>query len=76
MEKAYRKSKEGFWHRFWYGMGNEKEVAKVWLDLIPNEYGLAVVKTGIAVVFKVRSWSRYLPPKALLVWSVHRMDCD
>jgi hypothetical protein len=53
MEKAYGKSKEGFWYRLWYGIGNAKDIAEAWLDLIPNEYGVSVIKAGMAVVFKV-----------------------
>lgn len=53
MEKAYEKSKQGLWHRLWYRMGDEKEIVSAWLDLIPSEYGLSVIKAGIAVVFKV-----------------------
>lgn len=53
MEKAYRESKQRLWHRFWYGCGDVRDITEAWLDLIPNEYGLSVLKTGVAVVFKV-----------------------
>ncbi len=53
MEKAYRESKQGLWHRFWYGCGDVRDITEAWLDLIPNEYGLSVLKAGVAVVFKV-----------------------
>lgn len=55
LEGTYKKRQEGFWHRLWYGIGDKKEIAEAWIGLIPNEYGLAVVKTGIAVLFKVAS---------------------
>jgi hypothetical protein len=53
MEMAYKKTKEGFWHRLWYRMGNNQEIVSAWLDLIPSEYGLSVIRAGIAVIFKV-----------------------
>ncbi|KAI1169850.1 hypothetical protein F4777DRAFT_595865 [Nemania sp. FL0916] len=52
MEKTYRESKNGFWHRFWYGCGDVRDMNEVWLDLIPDEYGLSVLKAGIALVLK------------------------
>jgi hypothetical protein len=58
MEKAYEKTKDGFWHRLWYRMGNNQDIVSAWLDLIPNEYGLFIIKAGIAVIFKVG----YPPP--------------
>ncbi len=63
MEKAYNKSREGLWYRLWYGMGDATETSKAWLDLIPDSYGMAVAKTGVAVVFKVGC---LLP--AVVVW--------
>jgi hypothetical protein len=57
MEKGYSESREGLWHRFWYGMDNMD--VEGWLDLvIPDEYGLSVIKAGIALVFKVGLPSR------------------
>lgn len=53
MEKAYERSKQGLWHRLWYGLGNNKEVIDAWMGLIPDQYGLSVIKAGLAVVFKV-----------------------
>jgi hypothetical protein len=67
METAYKKTKEGFWHRLWYRMGNNQEIVSAWLDLIPNEYGLFIIKAGIAVVFKVG----YPPPGCLPRWRCH-----
>ncbi|AEO53772.1 hypothetical protein MYCTH_2295558 [Thermothelomyces thermophilus ATCC 42464] len=53
MEKAFGKSKQGLWHRLWYGLGNNKDVIEAWVDLIPDQYGLSVIKAGLAVVFKL-----------------------
>jgi len=53
MEKAYGETNQGLWHRLWYGMGDSREVVEAWIGLIPDAYGLSVVKTGVAVVFKV-----------------------
>jgi hypothetical protein len=53
-EKTYAKSKDTRWHRLWYKVGEKKEVAEPWLDLIPGEYGLGVLKAGVAVALNVR----------------------
>ncbi|PWY83637.1 hypothetical protein BO70DRAFT_361719 [Aspergillus heteromorphus CBS 117.55] len=52
-EDRYKGQKKGFWHSIWYHVGDGQEVVSNWLALIPNEYGLAVVKTGLAVVIKL-----------------------
>ena len=52
-EKAYRKRKEGFWHSLWYKAGDSRDILEGWTSLIPNQYGLAIVKASIAVIFKV-----------------------
>jgi len=54
MQTKYKDSTDGFWHRLWYGIGDAKDAIDPWVSLIPEAYGLAVVKTGLAVVFKVR----------------------
>ncbi|KAK3306394.1 uncharacterized protein B0T15DRAFT_566211 [Chaetomium strumarium] len=48
MEKAYSKFNGGLWHRLWYGMGGVNVEDLV----IPDDYGLSVIKAGIALVFK------------------------
>ncbi|KAK4154461.1 hypothetical protein C8A00DRAFT_14394 [Chaetomidium leptoderma] len=58
MEKAYDGSKKGLWHRLWYGMAGQREIIGAWLDLIPDEFGLSVIKAGIAVVFKLAENSK------------------
>ncbi|KAH2459094.1 hypothetical protein KXW63_001861 [Aspergillus fumigatus] len=35
-----------FWHSLWYHVGDTKDTLDPWVALIPNEYGLAVVKTA------------------------------
>ncbi|ROW04740.1 hypothetical protein VMCG_04873 [Cytospora schulzeri] len=45
------------WHKIWYGIGDSSEVVNVWIDFIPDEFGLAVVKTGLAVIFKLAAKS-------------------
>lgn len=52
-EDRYSNRKEGFWHSIWYKMGDYSSMLDGWVALIPDAYGLAVVKTGLAVVFKV-----------------------
>ncbi|PWY85886.1 hypothetical protein BO94DRAFT_536021 [Aspergillus sclerotioniger CBS 115572] len=52
-EDRYNGEKNGFWHSIWYNLGEGEEVISNWIGLIPNEYGLAIVKTGLAVVFKL-----------------------
>ncbi|KAJ8110586.1 hypothetical protein ONZ43_g5834 [Nemania bipapillata] len=58
MERAYRESKQGLWHRFWYSCGDVRSIAEAWMDFIPNEYGLSVLKVGFAVVFKLAENSK------------------
>jgi len=58
MEKAYGETNQGLWHRLWYGMGDSREVVEAWIGLIPDAYGLSVVKTGVAVVFKLAENSK------------------
>ena len=45
----------GFWGKIWYNLGGAKDAVDPWIALIPNEYGLAVVKMGVAVLLKVCS---------------------
>ncbi|OJJ50410.1 hypothetical protein ASPZODRAFT_129035 [Penicilliopsis zonata CBS 506.65] len=52
-EEGYKDRGRGFWHSIWYKIGEADDVVDTWVSLIPNEYGLAVVKTGLAVVFKL-----------------------
>lgn len=52
-QKDYESSKDGFWRKIWYDIGDAKDAIDPWFALIPNDYGLAVVKTGVAVLFKV-----------------------
>lgn len=54
-QSEYTEREKGPWHKIWYGIGNASEVVNVWIDFIPDEFGLAVVKTGLAVMFKVCS---------------------
>ncbi|GFF70747.1 hypothetical protein IFM62136_07911 [Aspergillus lentulus] len=52
-EARYTDRQKTFWHSLWYHVGDTKDTLDAWVALIPNEYGLAVVKTGLAVVFKL-----------------------
>lgn len=54
-QKDYTERERGMWHRIWYGLGDASELANIWIEFIPDEFGLAVVKTGLAVIFKVCS---------------------
>ncbi|KAI0556214.1 hypothetical protein F4679DRAFT_578334 [Xylaria curta] len=69
MENAYRESKQGCWHRFWYSCGDVKDIAEAWLDLIPDEYGLSVIKAGVAVVFKLAENSKNKRDKVFKTFS-------
>ncbi|RYP23553.1 hypothetical protein DL765_001067 [Monosporascus sp. GIB2] len=53
MEKAYKDTKQGLWHKMWYGIGRHKESLDAWIDVVPDDYGLALVKAGLAAVFKL-----------------------
>lgn len=52
-QKDYTERENGMWHKIWYGIGDASDVVSVWIDLRPDEFGLAVVKPGLAVLFKV-----------------------
>jgi len=52
----------GFWGKIWYNLGSAKDAIDPWIALIPNEYGLAAVKMGVAVLLKVCS----TPPNEIL----------
>ncbi|KAL4739364.1 hypothetical protein BDV11DRAFT_215287 [Aspergillus similis] len=58
MEKAFDNTKQGLWHRLWYGMGNNKDIIEAWMDLVPNDYGLSVIKAGLAVLAENSSEKR------------------
>ncbi|RYO82950.1 hypothetical protein DL762_006372 [Monosporascus cannonballus] len=53
MEKAHKDIKQGLWHKMWYGIGRNKESLDAWIDVVPDDYGLALVKAGLAAVFKL-----------------------
>lgn len=53
IEDGFVAGKSGFWHSLWGHLGDGNWALDGWIALIPNDYGLAVVKTGLAVVFKV-----------------------
>lgn len=49
----YTEREDGMWHKVWYGLGDASDMTNIWIDFIPDEFGLAVLKTGLAVIFKV-----------------------
>lgn len=51
--KDYTERQQGPWRRIWHGIGRASENVDVWVGWIPDEFGLAVVKTGLALVIKV-----------------------
>jgi hypothetical protein len=53
MEKGYSSHKQGFWHSLWYKAGSHEASLNAWASLIPDEYGLGVVKGGLAIIFMV-----------------------
>jgi len=52
-QQDYEASQQGFWRKIWHGIGGAKDAIDPWVALIPNDFGLAVVKTGVAVLCKV-----------------------
>ncbi|CAG8955491.1 hypothetical protein HYFRA_00010358 [Hymenoscyphus fraxineus] len=52
-EKQYGDRTGGRWHSIWYKMGGKTDMLEGWVNLIPDEHGLAVVKMGLAVVLKL-----------------------
>jgi len=54
-ECGYSDTLNGFWRKIWYNIGETEDICHAWVALIPDEYGLAVVKTGLAVVFQART---------------------
>lgn len=52
-QKDYTERQQGPWRRIWHGIGKASENVDVWVGWIPDEFGLAVVKTGLALVIKV-----------------------
>lgn len=55
LEKRYKDKKKGLWHELWYKLGQKQQIAEAWIAFIPDEYGLGVVKAGLALIFKVCS---------------------
>lgn len=66
-QQDYNEQIQGPWRRLWYGIGNTSEVVDAWIEVIPSEYGLAVVKTGVAVIFKVCSPISTVPTWFMLI---------
>lgn len=56
--QGFEASKSGFWHKIWYGIGDAKDAIDPWFALIPSDYGLAIVKAGVAVLFKLAEKSK------------------
>ncbi|KAG6356455.1 hypothetical protein INS49_015843 [Diaporthe citri] len=52
-EKDYEDQGKDRWRRIWYGLGDKADVTTPWIEIIPNEYGLAIVKTGVALILKL-----------------------
>lgn len=65
-EQDYEDRGKERWRRIWYGLGDKADVTTPWIDIIPNEYGLAIVKSGVAMILKVCNvpsflWMCYIP---------------
>ncbi|KAE8449419.1 hypothetical protein EG329_008027 [Mollisiaceae sp. DMI_Dod_QoI] len=56
-QKGHTDATKGTWHSIWYKMGDAKNDLDGWLNIIPDAYGIAMVKTGLAVVFKLAEGS-------------------
>jgi hypothetical protein len=52
-QRDYTEKQQRSWRRIWHGVGKASENVDVWVGWIPDELGLAVVKTGLALVIKV-----------------------
>lgn len=52
-QNEYTERQQSSWRRIWHGVGKASENVDVWVGWIPDEFGLAVVKTGLALVIKV-----------------------
>lgn len=52
-EQDYEEQGKERWRRIWHGLGDKADVVTPWIEIIPSEYGLAVVKSGVAVILKV-----------------------
>lgn len=52
-ENDYADQAKDRWRRIWYGLGDKADIVNPWIELIPNEYGLAIVKASVAVILKV-----------------------
>lgn len=59
-EQSNTDQNESKWREIWWGIGESSEVVSAWVELIPNEYGLAIVKTGLALIFNVRNSPSFL----------------
>ncbi|KAL2266802.1 hypothetical protein VTJ83DRAFT_6154 [Remersonia thermophila] len=57
LEKNYSEDSESRWQTLWYNMGRVSDRVNPWLELIPGDYGLGLLKTGIAVVLKLAEHS-------------------
>ncbi|KAG8159752.1 hypothetical protein KVR01_010389 [Diaporthe batatas] len=52
-ENDYTESQQSSWRRIWHTVGKASENVDVWVAWIPDEFGLSVVKTGLALVIKL-----------------------
>lgn len=52
-QQDYTERQKSSWRKIWHGVGKASGNVDVWVGWIPDEFGLAVVKTGLAVVIKV-----------------------
>jgi hypothetical protein len=69
MEKSYTQSRQGLWHRLWYGMADNKDIVEAWVDLIPDDFGLSVIKAGVAIIFKLAENSKGKQEKVFKTFS-------
>jgi len=61
MTKSDNKVKDIF-SKVWFGLGKHYEAVEPWLDLIPSEYGLSVLKSAVVLVFLVRRYESVPSP--------------
>lgn len=65
-QKDYTERQQSSWRRIWHGVGKASENVDVWVGWIPDEFGLAVVKTGLALVIKLAGRSLEKRQKILM----------
>ncbi|POS70850.1 hypothetical protein DHEL01_v210756 [Diaporthe helianthi] len=67
-QNDYTTKQQSSWRRIWHGVGKASENVDVWVGWIPDEFGLAVVKTGLALVITLAGRSLEKRQKILMAF--------